>query len=149
MTSPITSETLDQLQLVIDDLKLIKAAKMQAHRSQITLQHIIPNPAEDAHHDGMQRGLDIAIATLTERIERAVETFGVESSPRAQAYAAVKIAETEFALRAHGANAPMASAAYGAYVQAHNELERARATYYARQPEALPQKLQSAPLSQV
>lgn|GEM_PF-1303373 len=144
MTLPITAETLDHLQLVIEDLKLIKAAKAQAHRSQVTLKHIIPDPAEDAHHEGMQRGLDMAITTLAERIERAVETFGVENTPRAQAYAALKVAETEFALRAHGANAPMASAAYGSYVQAHNELERARADY-ARLPASASTSAQPSP----
>jgi hypothetical protein len=126
---PIPPEILYHLQLVINDLKLVKAAKLQAHRSQITLRHTIPEPAEDAHHAGMQHGLDMAIATLDELIERATETFEPHGTAQAQADAALKVAETGFALRAHGVQAPIASAAYSDYVQAHRALERARAQY--------------------
>lgn len=129
MTLPITPETLYHLQLVIDDLKLVKAAKHQAHRSQITLRHTIPEPIEDAHHEGMQRGLDMAITTLGELVERGTATSEPNGAAQAQAHAALKVAETGFALRVHGVQAPIASAAYSDYVQAYRALERARAQY--------------------
>lgn len=113
-----------------DDIRALRSSSQQAFRQKRQNFASPPDRLEEAHQAGVQAGFALALEVLTNRL--ILETGKHVPTPdagTARAYTELKVAEAEYNLRSHGATAPLASAAYSAYAQAHRRLEQARSAY--------------------
>lgn len=130
MKSLPSSSSLELLRLVEQDVTALRTARQSLHRKQRQNFSAPPSRLDEARQAGMEEGLLLALQIINKRmhLESAIYQPGLSRS-LIDARLKLQAAEVAFSLSEHGAQAPLTSAAYGAYVQAYKVLDQARAHY--------------------
>lgn len=146
MQAPISA--VEILKSVESDLASLRQAKANAHRRSRRDHSPAPSPADDLRQAGVDEGLLLALQAINRRLAIQNSAQNKDMSAKfLKARQQLQSAELAYSLADYGAAAPLASAAYSAYVQAYKALEQARAHYLSVvRAERLSSRETSAPL---
>jgi len=118
------------LKLAEQDVSALRIAKQAIQRRKKQDFSSVPDRQDDARQAGVDEGLLLALQAINKRLHDQSAAQNRDMSTKfLDARLKLQSAEVAYALADHGASAPLASAAYSAYVQAYKALEQARAHY--------------------